>query len=127
VAAHIRLGAIAVDCGDPARLAEFYRALTGWDIGFSNEAFAALRGKDGGVYLTMHRVADHRPPDWPGPGTAPKQMHLDFAVSDLESSQARAIEAGAVLAGHQPDPDRFRVLLDPAGHPFCLSLNFPAE
>jgi hypothetical protein len=27
------------------------------------------------------------------------------------------------LAGVQPRPDRFRVMIDPAGHPFCLVLS----
>jgi hypothetical protein len=27
---------------------------------------------------------------------------------------------GAVKAERQPKPDRWRVFLDPAGHPFCL-------
>jgi hypothetical protein len=25
----------------------------------------------------------------------------------------------------RPFPDRYRVLLDPAGHPFCLSVQMP--
>jgi hypothetical protein len=32
---------------------------------------------------------------------------------------AWAQEAGATVAGHQPQPD-VRVMLDPDGHPFCL-------
>jgi hypothetical protein len=30
-----------------------------------------------------------------------------------------------VRADVQPSPDRWRVLLDPAGHPFCLSVQIP--
>jgi len=33
-----------------------------------------------------------------------------------------ALEAGATLADFQPDLDN-RVMLDPAGHPFCLFEN----
>ena len=47
------------------------------------------------------------------------QLHLDIEVGDLESAGARAVAAGAVLAGFQPQED-VRVYLDPAGHPFCL-------
>lgn len=52
----------------------------------------------------------------------PKQMHLDLAVAadGLDAAQALAVRLGARLAGQQPQPDRRRVLLDPAGHPFCL-------
>jgi hypothetical protein len=46
-------------------------------------------------------------------------LHLDFEVSDLEAEVARAVRLGAELADHQPQ-ENVRVLLDPAGHPFCL-------
>ncbi|MEU5675051.1 VOC family protein [Micromonospora sp. NPDC047762] len=39
---------------------------------------------------------------------------------DLDDAEARAIELGAVKEEQQPAPERFRVLRDPAGHPFCL-------
>jgi hypothetical protein len=32
-----------------------------------------------------------------------------------------AVALGATEASHQPDPDKWRVLIDPIGHPFCLS------
>jgi hypothetical protein len=32
---------------------------------------------------------------------------------------------GATLATTQPQPDGWRVLIDPAGHPFCLSSMIP--
>ena len=32
---------------------------------------------------------------------------------------AEAVELGATIADHQPQQN-VRVLLDPAGHPFCL-------
>jgi hypothetical protein len=48
-------------------------------------------------------------------------VHLDIRVGDLEPAVAWATEAGAVLAGYQPQED-VRVMLDPAGHPFCLFL-----
>jgi len=51
---------------------------------------------------------------------APQMMlHLDIAVEDLLAGVAWALHAGATLADHQPQ-DHVRVLLDPAGHPFCL-------
>jgi len=46
-------------------------------------------------------------------------MHLDFAVSDLTSAVASAVEAGAHEAEFQPQDD-VRVMIDPDGHPFCL-------
>jgi hypothetical protein len=46
-------------------------------------------------------------------------LHLDFEVTDLDEAVARALALGAELPEHQPQED-VRVLLDPAGHPFCL-------
>jgi len=46
-------------------------------------------------------------------------MHLDLEVSDLEAAVTHAVQLGAMAAEHQPQ-DTVRVLLDPAGHPFCL-------
>jgi hypothetical protein len=49
-------------------------------------------------------------------------MHFDFQVGDLESAVADAVALGASVAAEQPQP-KVRVLLDPAGHPFCLVLD----
>ena len=49
------------------------------------------------------------------------QLHLDIEVDDLDAAVALAAEAGATVAGFQPQ-DGVRVCLDPAGHPFCLFL-----
>jgi hypothetical protein len=35
------------------------------------------------------------------------------------------VAIGGRKAGVQPDPDHWRVLLDPAGHPFCLTTLLP--
>ena len=46
-------------------------------------------------------------------------MHLDIGVTDLGATVAHATSLGARLAQFQPQED-VRVMLDPAGHPFCL-------
>jgi hypothetical protein len=71
-------------------------------------------------------VPDYKAPTWPG-SDIPKQIHLDLAVDDLEASTTAALELGATLSPAQPHPDRWRVLLDPAGHPFCLTTQVPPE
>ena len=40
-------------------------------------------------------------------------------------AKVRALRLGAVRAADQPAPDRYIVLTDPAGHPFCLSTQIP--
>ncbi len=117
-----RLAAVSLDTSDPAELATFYRQLLDLEAVFESEDFVALKGA--GVLLTMQRVDDHRTPDWPT-GSVPKQLHLELAVDDLDEAEARALAIGAVKADVQPQPDGWRVLLDPAGHPFCITTLIP--
>jgi hypothetical protein len=49
-------------------------------------------------------------------------MHLDIRVEKLDDAVQRALAAGATLADFQPQLDN-RVMIDPAGHPFCLFEN----
>lgn len=46
------------------------------------------------------------------------QLHLDVRVDDLAAAVEFAVSLGATVTGFQPQ-DGVRVLLDPAGHPFC--------
>jgi hypothetical protein len=50
----------------------------------------------------------------------PQQFHLDFRADDLDAMEELARGLGAATPDHQPGDGRWRVLLDPAGHPFCL-------
>ena len=73
--------------------------------------------------LAFQLEPDHEPPVWPGgAGQQQMQVHLDIGVTELETSTADAVALGARLAEHQPQGD-VRVLLDPAGHLFCLYLD----
>lgn len=119
----VRWRSVALDCADPGELADFWARLLGGEVAYRSAEFCAV-STPAGMYLAAVRVQDHRVPDWPA-GDPPKQMHLDLSVDDLDESEAVARAAGAVLAEVQPQPDRWRVLLDPAGHPFCLSIQIP--
>ena len=118
----VRLGAVSVDCADPAALAEFYQNMLELQVMFASDDFVALQGA--GVFLTFQRVVDHKAPNWPD-GAVPKQLHLELAVSDLDAQEARILALGATRAGVQPNPDSWRVLIDPAGHPFCITTLIP--
>jgi len=84
-----------------------------------------MQVRDLPLNLAFQLERQHVPPVWPGdPGEQQMQVHLDVAVTDLETSAAEAVALGARLAGHQPQGD-VRVLLDPAGHPFCLYRDLP--
>ncbi|NOS02640.1 glyoxalase/bleomycin resistance protein/dioxygenase [Mycobacteroides abscessus subsp. abscessus] len=117
-----RLGAISIDCADPAALAQFYRQVLDLEVLFESEQFVALKGA--AVLLTFQRVADHQPPQWPE-GSVPKQLHLELAASDLDAEEARILGLGATKAEVQPNPSGWRVLVDPAGHPFCITNMIP--
>jgi catechol 2,3-dioxygenase-like lactoylglutathione lyase family enzyme len=116
----MKLTATVLGCPDPHALAIFYQRLLGWPIKADEPGWVTLRASEGVPGLSFQLEADHVPPVWPaGPGDQQMMMHLDIEVDDLESAGALAVEAGATLAGFQPQDD-VRVYLDPAGHPFCL-------
>ena len=119
-----RLALTALDCAEPEPLAEFWAALLGGTIVLRNDQVVVV--KTGSMLIGATRVPDYTPPTWPG-GTAPKHMHLDLAVRDLDVAEETALRLGARKAGTQPQPDQWRVYFDPAGHPFCLTVNIPFD
>lgn len=113
-----RLAAVSLDCADPQRLADFYLDLLGGRQLWAKESSTGLEVS--GVVLVMQLVEDYAPPVWPGSAI----VHLDLTADDIEAVAERAVTLGATCP-EQPDP-RWRVLLDPAGHPFCLTPFTPA-
>ncbi len=86
---------------------------------FATDHFVLL-GQEGATGLGFNRRDDYRRPTWPDPSQQ-KQTHIELGVDDLDVTEAHLLALGAVRPEFQPDPDRWRVLLDPAGHPFCVS------
>jgi catechol 2,3-dioxygenase-like lactoylglutathione lyase family enzyme len=115
----IRYAAVTFDCLDPADLARFYGAALGLPVAYASEDFVML-GQEGSAGLGFNRLTDYRRPTWPDPSQE-KQAHIELGVDDLEAAQAHLLALGAVEPPTQPQPDRWRVLLDPAGHPFCIT------
>ncbi|GJM37856.1 MAG: hypothetical protein DHS20C19_12230 [Acidimicrobiales bacterium] len=111
----------ALDCPDALALAGFYSELTGWPIADDSEGDWFKLVAPGGATLAFQEVVDHQPPDWPS-GPRGQQAHLDFAVADLDEAEPQVLAIGATKADVQPEPDRWRVYIDPAGHPFCFVL-----
>jgi len=114
------LASISIDCPDADALAAFYRDLLGLDEAFATPDRDVICLAGAGPMVTLMRVDTFVAPSWPR-GPQHQQMHLDLAVNDLESAVSSAVALGAREAEHQPAPDRWRVLIDPVGHPFCLS------
>ncbi|SCG61004.1 hypothetical protein GA0070609_3679 [Micromonospora echinaurantiaca] len=120
----MRLTAVTLDCVDPLALATFYQRATGLPLAEGSDGEFAGLAREGGLLIGFQRVDDYQPPRWPGQ-TVPQQFHLDFAVDDLDQAESMLLESGAVKPQWQPGGDRWRVFLDPAGHPFCLTRSRP--
>jgi catechol 2,3-dioxygenase-like lactoylglutathione lyase family enzyme len=105
---------------DPRALAAFYQTLLGWTVITDEPDWVMLRPPGGGTGLSFQTEAIYQVPVWPAAeGEQQMMLHLDIAADNLEKAIAWAVAAGAVVAEHQPQQD-VRVMLDPAGHPFCL-------
>lgn len=112
---------LAVEAPDPAKLARFYSDLIGWPVVHEEPGTTVLAtSPDGSNYIVFQQATDYVRPVWPPTeGGQRPMMHFDFQVGDLDSAVAEAKGLGAELAADQPQA-HVRVLLDPAGHPFCL-------
>ena len=111
---------IVLEAPDPGRLLHFYSELLDKPIWNESEDGGALDFGEGVAYLSIQKAEVYEPPVWPAEsGKQGMQLHLDVEVSDLAAAVEHALELGATLAQFQPQED-VRVLLDPAGHPFCL-------
>lgn len=133
-----RLSGPVIGCGDAWELAEFYAWLLGWSVVERSEqdpgGWALVRSPDLEHKLEFQRETPFVAPVWPTvEGQQQMGMHLDIAVdglppmTEMEERRKRFFEVveeaksrGARVADHQPQADRVLVLLDPAGHPFCL-------
>jgi catechol 2,3-dioxygenase-like lactoylglutathione lyase family enzyme len=122
---HDHYWGVVLDAPDARELAQFYVQLLGWTIYKDDTAEVTLAPPHGVAYLAVQTQSspEYVRPAWPAvEGRQQMMMHLDVEVADLDAAVADAIELGATLAEYQPQ-DTVRVLLDPAGHPFCLYLD----
>jgi predicted enzyme related to lactoylglutathione lyase len=118
---------VVLEAPDARELAEFYAQLFGWTVAKSEPDWATLGPPDGVAYIGFQTSPYFRRPTWPPvSGEQQMMMHLDIEVEDLELAVADAVALGGKLSEHQPQDD-VRVLLDPAGHPFCLYLETPDD
>lgn len=128
----LRWAGVCIDCADAEEMARFYGQIFGWvvtrrdspDDRLDGSGWIAMSGPDGGPTVSFQAEQWYDPPVWPEVGGAPsKMMHFEVGVNDLEAAVALVVEAGGRVAPQQPadrDQAHLRVMLDPAGHPFCL-------
>ncbi len=112
------LSMVNIDSAEPARSAQFYAAALGWDVTYSDDNYGMVEGD--GVTIGFGKVEAFQPVRWPDE-TSTKRFHFDLRVDDLDAAAATLCAAGASQPDFQPGADRWRVLLDPDGRPFCLS------
>ncbi|MFT4226852.1 VOC family protein [Micropruina sp.] len=111
------LAMVTIDCADPSKEAEFWAAALGWEVTYADDNYGMA--SDGTLRLGFGRVEDWQRPEWPNPAGT-KQFHLDLAVDDLDAAEEQLLGLGATKPTDQPG-DTWTVLLDPDGHPFCLT------
>lgn len=117
--------AVVLDVPDAGVLARFYTRLLGWEINADESGWVTIVPPGGGTGLSFATEPLYVPPTWPSkPGEQQMMLHLDIEVDSLREAVAHAEACGATVAGFQPQDD-VRVLLDPAGHPFCLWVRAP--
>jgi catechol 2,3-dioxygenase-like lactoylglutathione lyase family enzyme len=136
----MRVSSVTVGAPDPRALAHFYQHLLGWTLTHEDGPRPGAPPEDGWAQLhppgdrvgepaalNFEYEAEYVRPVWPSEaGRQHITEHLEIAVEDLDGATAWAVEAGATLADYQPQ-EEVRVMLDPAGHPFCLFLVDDAE
>ena len=111
------LGMLSLDCSDPSPMAAFYAGVLGWEVSYDDGESAAMI-TDGTNRIGFGKIENYVAPEWND--AAVKRYHLDLYVADLDEAEAALTARGAGIADPQPDPEHWRVMLDPAGHPFCI-------
>lgn len=110
------IGMVTIDCSDAKAMSDFYSAVLGWEVAYQGEGYAMLQHGD--QRLGFGETPDFQRPSWPDDGH--KQFHLDLAAEDVDAAVARCVELGATKPEQQPG-ETWTVLLDPAGHAFCVT------
>lgn len=117
------IACITIDCGDPARLVEFWSAALGWTTTHvaPDGGGAVCLPPESGTYLEFIRV--------PEPKSAKNRLHLGCNAGTLAGFDAeyeRLVGLGATLAWREVFGDdvdehyRNWILLDPEGNEFCF-------
>ena len=114
-----RIAMVTLDCADPRASATFWAAALGGEVAHAQDEYAMVTGAGssalgfGLVEGSPRRRGRTRPAPSSSTSTSPWTTSAEAE---------RALTAlGATVPEFQPG-ETWRVLLDPAGHPFCLTL-----
>ncbi|BCL14847.1 glyoxalase [Micromonospora sagamiensis] len=108
---------VNLDSSDPVAHAAFYHRVLGWEITHSQAEYSMISSS--GVSVGFGLVEGYRPPRWPD-ANSDKRYHLDLYVDDLAIAEKEFVAMGASKPAFQPGGERWVVLIDPVGQPFCI-------
>jgi hypothetical protein len=112
----MRIANVVIDCPDPARLAPFWEAATGYQRVYADEYFIVLTpGAPGPPNLLLQRV--------PEPKVGKNRVHVDLATPDMDGEVRRMESLGATRGETFEMGVRWTVMSDPEGNEFCISLH----
>lgn len=117
-----RLEGVAIDCGDPEPLVEFWSNVLGVEVKQREDDWIVLAPPSAGApHLAFQTV--------PEPKVAKNRLHLDLAVDDLRAAVDAVETLGATRVGSvvEEDGGRFQVMADPGGNEFCLIESDPPK
>jgi predicted enzyme related to lactoylglutathione lyase len=113
----LRLEHITFSCDDPARVAEFWGQLLGYEIAAAGDSRLGTDPRGEGTRLLFNRM--------PKSPTIELPIHIDVAVPDREAELARILELGGRLVetkSHSAGDleEKWTVMRDPEGNGFCI-------
>ncbi|MBQ4040209.1 MAG: VOC family protein [Oscillospiraceae bacterium] len=114
--------AVVLDSANSDALSAFYANMLGWERIKPDDEWIIVYNNESRNFplITFQQIENYERPKWPAEKGKQQQMvHLDFHVDDVDEAVKHAISCGAVLSDIQLE-DAWRVMLDPAGHPFCI-------
>ncbi len=111
----LRIEAFTFDCADTRRMAEFWSAAMGWEIGEVSDDIADIRDPaDRKSVLLLLKVPEGK--------TVKNRAHLDLRPARTRDEEVeRLTRLGAtVLEGFEGPNGTWKVLQDPEGNEFCV-------
>jgi predicted enzyme related to lactoylglutathione lyase len=112
-----RITAWAIDCQDPARMAQFWTAVLDWVVTDTDEegVVSIKASPDAASGIDLVPVAD-------GPKRTKNRIHLDLSPTDRDQDAelGRLLALGARAVDIGQGEVSWHVLADPEGNEFCL-------
>jgi len=109
-----RIYTVTVDCADPARLAEFWAAVLGWQVDpeGGEDELAVEPEDDADTALLFLRVPESK--------AGKNRIHFDLAPDDQDAEVARLEQLGASRIDIGQGEQTWVVMADPEGNEFCV-------